>query len=748
MKQTIINEENLRKLFGWKTDEGELEETEDDLFLKKIDPTLDQITDEHREGLRIAKEMAASYGCTLELTLKVEEKPLDIKNEEPRIIFHKPKPTPVRKNDPMYEDIKNLSLLFERDRVLELIEEGEKVAQDLGKSFCHLTVEDLPCDYFYEDFMRGPSLPKIDKKEQLYYDAFEAIEIPEGCSKLTTIWAENSKAFGRYAALGFDEIEVLYPENYSMDNYKNYKKYALERYPGLEISRKIIASEQDLLQMNAEEFMDRYKLDCDSYFFINYLPQFMHLRYGFNNFMCVYSSTDILLTGEKFIMPEIDLPHAALMDYYSIWMNENRPDIVEKGHGALCDPLSRKILAYSQHGCFIDHIRDASDFGEGQFVDQTLASFAGKDSDSRLRIVHSFREMDHEEELESWNSYDYDNVDAVDISWMELPSDTVYMPAVPCFELKTTEAGTFVHKGIVYSGFPKSERTIKCIEHEDIVYVLDISYSRRKFFSRRNMIPEGLRVPISHLMRWHHCYAVLVESWSQVDKYKVSPTIKMSPDRVNPVTLRETVIPGVAWNSIRNALVFDETKYLYASPIEVDYQAERTRYYEFDNQYAVRKAKRFQMGDIYVEIPASRSEQMVLPFYFEDVILKSFDERYRISFYEEMLPSFRDNLEFYFSDDDIGSEDEFAMDKDSSMTGQTEMFEDMLGMDPVNVLDYIKMETLNSFEALDFVFYLMGEKCSKSSGDFEIYPSITGSFYVKDGRTDHYHRVDMVYLEN
>jgi len=697
-------------------------------FMETIDPKAKVLDDECLRGYMIAKQMAADVGCTLGMFENVCDVPIDLKEQGSKLIFKEDRATPQRRNPPLFEDVRLATSLFERDNILSEIYHAEAVAAQSGKQFCHLTTDDVPCDHYYPNFMQERSQPRGDTREALMTKFADKFEAPQGCEVVTTIWAENSKAFGRYYDAGFKKIIVLFPSDFPQSNYTRFKGYAQEKRPGLEIVCKDVASSCELFGMTSDEFIQIYNLDSSSFFLINFLPQFMHLRYGFSGFSCIYSDDSVLQNSEIGIVPDSFLSISALLDYYAIWFHENRPEMVKTGHGGIVDPIKRVRISYSQHGCFLDHWRSSSDFGEGAFIDQLLATYAGVVSESRLRLVKSDNIDGLLDYSQVGNLELYESSEAVDLSWVSLPEGTIYFPSVNLIVMKSTLEGTVKHKDVVYGGFPH-DRDIYGCEIEGAYYVMDVSFARKDFFARRSFIPERLRLPYSHQQIWDHAYVIFPSSAAKTGDYKTSlVTQREYLGQDSELRFLEVIIPGLAWNVERKAIVYDENSYMYSGLFDFTYEpGGRRRYYEFDTQYAVRKSKNFRILDRSFELPASRSVQRVPPEVFQGMIVAAFHEKYLAGLIVEFISSYATYL------DEADFQGFVSMDSDDGL--------DFEFKSSVSVSDYL----MGSFPSQEI--YIMWEgRYIQLGAEYSLSCSVSNNFIVTDDSGEYV--VEVIYYDS
>ena len=608
-----------------RTDPEEVQlDNEDIVFLLNVDSDLGNFTDVQISGLISHKKKASLRGCGSVYPTNIQEIPIVHEESFPRIIMRKDRPDNVRQNVPLYEDVRYCSTLFGREVFLEDLQAAHDAADFHAIPFQSLTTDIYPCDYYYDNFMRGPSQYNVDPIEASAKKAIRLLGEERKTTTLTTIWAENSKALVRYAKAGFNRIHVLYPSDFTKSHHAKIAKYALDACPGVEIFVVDVCSSKELLTMSSADLISRYKLDVNSTFMCHYLPQFLHLRYGFVDFSCMYLDESVKESSVEMEIPVFKVTMATILNYYNCWFAENMRKGVLSGHCGVYDPIRRIRLSFSQHGAFVDHIRNPSDFGASDFVINDVASFTGILSKTKLNICRKFFvEKEIKSDDISKDSFTLVKTKSVDISWLDLPAGVLYFPSVDYFVVKTNNMGELLYNGVSYAGFPV-DRDCYVVRDFPVLMVLDLAYVRKDFFARRRLIPPEYCVPFSRVQYWDLAYAVFPFSAGSVIQFSVDYDLRFELLSSNKELRRysEWIIPGVAINKELNQFVWDSEMYTWIGPISFDFgDNPRKRYYEFKEQVAVRKALRFSNELGSCEIPHSLSTAVITAVNMESLLM-------------------------------------------------------------------------------------------------------------------------------
>jgi hypothetical protein len=595
-------------------------------------------------GLAIAREKAARFeGGGLALPTYIEEKPLVAKVTPPKIVSRVDKPAFVEKNPITFADIGHLSRLFSRENFLKFQDECDRVCEKEGKNFEALTINDVNCDFYYDDFLMHPEVGGSgDTYDHSIKAAVGELVSHIKCEEIVTIWAEDSKALVRYAATGITKLTLLIPEGFSSTYLPNMEEWLYSAFPTIDYEAKPIARAAELLLMTSDQFVEKYSLNKDAAFIINFLPQFMHLRYAFKDFLCCFLDTSVVTDDYiRIQLPSsVDIMSAKLRDYYASWIKLTYPEQFATGHCGFYDPIARIRLSFSQHGCYFDHVRDPIDFGDLDYMVESISSFTGHPTESQLRVAYRTRLRDgsassvplaEDDLIELEDSADIDAVpwifnecDSTDLSWLVLPEVVVYLPAVELLLVTTDAKGSVAVGSVVYSGFPP-ERAIQCYIHEGMLYVYDIIFPRKDFYSRRDYIPLLHRVKYTSYPAWDLSYAVFPFSRARIDNYSVDfgkvLDFFLDGDRTEDCVFDEYIFPTVAWNSNLGIFVFDFSVYGYGSVLEFDYSTRsRDRFFEFGSHISLKKALRFEVDDCHFEFPFSDSVKVIPPDVMQEIV--------------------------------------------------------------------------------------------------------------------------------
>lgn len=699
-------------------------ENEDVAFLLAIDPDLSNFTPVQIAGLMSHKRKAALRGCGSVYPTNIVEIPIVHKVSYPKIIMKKDRPENVRKDVPLYEDIRYASQLFTRDNFLDDLSRAKDVAEFHGIDIQGLTIDEYPCDYYYDNFMTGPSKYGMDPSEISVKKAITRLGEERKSNKLTTIWAENSKALVRYALAGFTHITVLYPDGYTKMHHERIKKYALEQCPGVEIVAKDICSEVELVQLTSEQFVEQYNLDKESTLMIHYLPQFMHLRYVFKDFSCMYLDEDVQLASHLMEIPVFDGSMAAMLNYYNCWFVENLMKGVIKGHCGIYDSIRRIRVSFSQHGAFLDHIRNVSDFGLADFVVQDLNTYVGLASALKLKICTKFfPDVDIEDELNETGDWEIFKSSAIDVSWLDLPQTVVYLPSVEFDVCETDPFGNLIFGNTVFPGFPP-ERRCHVVLNRNELCVLDIVYGRKDYYTRRKLIPPEFRVEASSIQMWEHAYIVFPFSSSPVTTFRVDSNIRLDILFNEKVfkSFNEWVFPGVAFNDELGKFVWDVNSYMYMGPFSFEhYVSGRERYYEFETQLSVRKALRFGSGDIFIEVPRSLSEDFITSENMQFLLTEVLPDNYRDICVVGMSP--------YFVGDSAGEYSEVA----------DVIYDDVYEHDNLlDILSYNRVDQQFVMHNRNLTYWCRFESNFGSVMGTDVVLNVQGGYWLKDGVSSQY----------
>jgi hypothetical protein len=564
---------------------------------------LKNVDERHLQGLSSHHRKAEKAGCGTVFPSRIDTIPTKIKDDLPKVIKLDKKPNNVRVDEPDYVDIKFGLNLFSRNSILNILSQANDVASSLGKHFNALTTDDFPCDYFYPGFMEKPAVRKEDH-EDAFKDMMRRLKSKKKYSHVTTIWAEDCKALMRYASLGAKKIDVLIPAGFSKVHYDRIYGYLVAEFPDVECVLLDIASESDLLSMTSDQFVERYNLERNSLFIINYCPQFLHLRTSFVDFFCAFLDLDSVGDYVEYSIPFSIEECDANRDFFSMYCLENYPECVKSGNFSLYDPVKSVAVSYAQHGCYIDRIFDSSLFEGDDYLVESIQSYIGRSTTSKLKVMYHVGDG----VVENLNYNTSLQEASTNVSYMDVSGAVLYLPSISYISLRTTDGGDLLIGDETLDGLPPDREVFVCADIEGHPKILDVVFSRKDFFDRRGLIPEVYRVPFSILPLWEYSYAVFPSSFKVVPTYFVHDI----GGNEHEVEFQQYVIPFVGWNADLGVPVSDEKVYSYVSPFRFDkFEHARARYYEFESQYALLRSN-FIVGDDFVlEMPQSSSIDVI-----------------------------------------------------------------------------------------------------------------------------------------
>jgi len=541
--------------------------------------------------------------------------------DRPELIGRKARPPPLRVNAPLYTDIVEAGHFFSRDNILDEINKMKITASALGKNVDMLTDVEFPCNVFGSSFMMAPSSPYKDVVSHVINkEAINKIVSQSSAHGIITIWAENSKAFARYAKPDIREIFVIYTSDYPSQEFEKYVGYAKGVSPYVVItSLELDCTLDELCAMSSQEFIFKYKLNSSYLFLCNFLPQAVHLGYDFAEMACVCLDSDSVRD-----IPRISAPPRlcdSVQDSQSLMMYllDNHCSILrDNASYGFYDVVSNSRISYSDHMCYRDSIFSGHVFPPNVTKVRAVDFLSRMESDSNLKIIYMF------ESIPTFIVTDVP-LNSINVSCVAGLTDVLYLPSVSIIPVIVPSDGFIELNGFRYSDFPASKRILTG-KVGDNTYVLDVDYRSFSFLSRRRKIPEELRMPYSSVPMWDFNFLVFPEATILADAFYFSvadyldgvlgdnSSIKKPPD------LR---ISGMGWNPSLLRVVFDDNCFITKSPWQ-DIVIQKTPFsfnFEFSSSKSIRRIVSFGELDFYysdsTNIVPDENLIEVLEYYFQ-----------------------------------------------------------------------------------------------------------------------------------
>jgi hypothetical protein len=650
---------------------------DDFIFLACVDKDVSSFSELELKGLEIASAKARSKGCTIKAFDRIEDVPIQLEDKAPRQIIKQDVPVPVRKAEPMYEDINLLVTLCQRENVLNQLDLMDVAASALGKSRQTLTIKDFPCDYFPQGFLDSPSESGVDTVEFIEKKVIFNLPFSLNYDFIVTIWAEDSKAFMRYSkAFECNRIIVVYPSDRDSSKHDKYSGFAKEANPDIKISSyKFKENTSEIGKMDPLEFMSRIGATKNSIFISNYVPYSYGLGRHFRSSLCLFLDHEYVETSVIAPIPYVDVnSHSYVSQFYQFWLMDNYPDIVKNGRGGLFDPVRSQRLSYSQHGAFLDDIVESSLLMfDGSIVDR-VDRVMGLNVSVPLKVIYHDRGIldDHVHNI-NFNISDSDLIlvspsnESIQVSKCYIQgSSPIFSPAIPYVVYESDPYGNVNTDGLNMVGFPPLKE-LRVVVIDSVPFVLDIKYAIKPFYDRRELIPFEYRLPLSSWPAWRKSYVTWSNTAVQFGTFFVDVEEDVSISQsVRSGEFEQYTIMGIAWVPKLARMCFNGDSYLYMSKLNfaADYLPPPTRHAEFSDQYGVRKSLRLSIEDstldslYHVEVTAvkdSLNRELVTAEDMDMLILNNIPVDLRNPIASYMIPYFLDHSDFTIQRDGVNS---------------------------------------------------------------------------------------------